>query len=749
LLVAAAGCAPELPLAEKPTQYVNPFMGSGGFAYAAGNAFPGASVPMGMVKVGPDTTGKFGTLLFLHFDGYWYDDDTVQGFSHLHLSGTGASDYGVLSVMPTDAFDATRTKPEGYQSRFRKANEVATPGYYATTLERGKVRVELAATGHGAYHRYTFAPGTARSFVLFDLDKHLGGGSVKDAEVSVSGAEARLRGKFRSMGAMSDGFGGTDVYFEARAKAAWVGAQVWSNGAAPAPGDRASGEGVGVALEFDTSSGEPVELQVGVSFVSAEGAAANLAAELPDWDFDAAHARAETAWSETLSAVKVYGGTEGQRRLFFSSLHHAFVMPSVVSDVDGRYLGHDRQVHQAEGFSYLTDLSLWDTYRTAHPLYHLLAPERGRDAVRSLTQMAIEGGRFPKWPLGAGDSGSMIGAGAEVVIADAYLRGVTGFDAAGAYALLRAAALGEVAPPGGRGGRESVEAYDRLGYVPASRSGSVSLTTEFAQDDFALGNLAAALGETADAERLQARSVGYRKLFDGASGFLRSRKDDGSLDAAAFDPLVWSDGYVEANAWQTLWAPAYDIDGLAELLGGRAAAVDRLTEFFEKAKAEHEAQNPDDLLGSNLPGTYYWAGNEPDIQTPYMFAQLGRPDLTQQWARWALTTFFSASPAGLPGNDDGGAMTSWVVFSALGLYPLPGSDRYLIGSPLFPKTVLKLRAGEFTIEATDASEANLFVQSAELNGRALETAGLRQADLKAGGKLLLRMGPKPSRWGQR
>ncbi|MHB8876111.1 MAG: hypothetical protein ACYC8T_20670, partial [Myxococcaceae bacterium] len=236
LAVLAAGCGPDFTLVERPADYVSPFMGSGGFGYASGSAHPAASIPQGLVKVGPDTTGRYGLLRFLHFSGYWYDDDAVQGFSHLHLQGTGACDYGVLSVMPTDAFDASRTTPEGYQSRFRKSNESAAPGYYATTLERGKVRAELTATGHAAHHRYTFAPGAARSFVIFDLDHHLNSGSVKDAEVTLSMAEGRLWGRLRNLGEMSRGFGGTDIFFEARAKRPWISQQVWSAGAAPAAG---------------------------------------------------------------------------------------------------------------------------------------------------------------------------------------------------------------------------------------------------------------------------------------------------------------------------------------------------------------------------------------------------------------------------------------------------------------------------------------------------------------------------------
>ncbi|MHB8874863.1 MAG: glycoside hydrolase domain-containing protein, partial [Myxococcaceae bacterium] len=319
----------------------------------------------------------------------------------------------------------------------------------------------------------------------------------------------------------------------------------------------------------------------------------------------------------------------------------------------------------------------------------------------------------------------------------------------GAYSLLREAALSPTAPAGGRGGRDGVEPYDALGYVPASRNGSVSLTTEYGQDDFALAGLAEALGESADAERLRARSLGYRKLFDPGTGFLRARNADGSLAGTGFEPLSWRDEYVEANAWQSLFAPAYDEEGLAGLFGGREIAVEKLSEFFDQGKAEWDGLKEDDFLARSLPRDHYWHGNEPDIHAAYLFAQLGRPDLTQRWVRWILTTFYSAGPEGLAGNDDGGTLSSWYVFSALGLYPLPGSDRYLLGAPLFPRARLAVGGGDFTIEALEVSEANLYVQSVELNGRPLAVPELLQADLKKGGKLLFRMGPKPSGWGRR
>jgi len=747
LFLALVACGPSFPEVTAPLEYASPLFGSGGWGYAAGQAQPGAEVPNGLVNVGPDTSGPNGTVRFLHFDGYWAGDNLVQGFSHLHLSGTGGADYGILSLMPTDLLDAAHLTADTYQSKFRKSTEVASPGFYGVTLLEGNIGVELTASSRVAHHRYTFPAGTRR-VVLIDLDHHLDGGSNTDASL-VIGADGHLRGHFHSVGDMSRGFGGQDIFFELRARTPWTSSQVWSATSPLAPGTTASGTGVGAALEFDATASAPVELQVAVSYVSAEGAAAALAAEAPGWDFDGMRAAAEKQWGDLLGRVRVWGGTDAERALFYSAVHHLFVMPNTSQDVDGTYRGHDGQLHQADGFTFVSNLSLWDTYRTAHPLYHLLAPDRGLDAVRSLHAMAQQRGVFPKWPMALGDSGSMVGAGAEVVLADAWARGVRGFDAEGAYGLLRAAALDATAPPAGRGGRGGVEDYDALGYVPGTqRTGSVSVTCEFAQDDFALGNLAEALGHADDAQRLRARSKLYTRLYDPASGFLRAKNPDGSLTVTSgFDPLLLSDEYVEANAWHTVFCAPHDVEGTVAMLGGQDAFIAKLTDFFQKSKDEFEGLAPDSVLRS-FPRPYYWAGNEPDIHAAYLFAQAGRPDLTQRWVRWVEDAFFNPGVDGLPGNDDGGAMSAWWVFSALGFYPLVGTDQLIVGAPRFPKVALAVQGGTFTIEAPQVSAQNLYVQSVELNGKPLTTPMLRMADLKPGGTLAFTMGPKPSSWGR-
>lgn len=724
------------------------FVGSGGFAYSVGSASIGATAPQGLVKVGPDTKGPWGTISFLHFSGYWYGDDTVLGFSHLHLHGTGATDYGVLALMPIDAFDPAVTTAAGYASKFQKSTESASPGRYSVTLDRGNIKVDLTATTRAAHHRYTYPAGATTAPVILDLNHHLDGGSIKDADVELFPAEKRLRGRLRSVGGMSGGFGGYDVFFEAKTRSAWTESLVWHDGGAPAPGTTVSGAGVGLALSFDVSSAAPVEVQIGLSFVSADEAAQNLAAEMPAFAFDDTAKQTADAWNTLLDTVRFDGGNEDQRTMMTAAVYHLFLMPTINSDASGKYRGFDGQVHQADGFRYVSDFSLWDTYRTLHPLYSIITPDRARDAVVSLHEMAKQGGFFPKWALATGDTGTMIGASAEVVVADAFIKGITDWDAEGAYSILRAAAMDPTPPPGGRGGRDRVEPYIQHGYVTADSTGrSVSHTTEYAVNDFALAALAEGLGHATDATALRQRATGYRKLYDPETGFLWAKNADGSWATPHTDPTAFSGEFVEANAWQSLWMVALDADGLAELAGGRDKLVAKLEEMFAKTVEDYDNIDWSNNIKAGSMRPYYWAANEPDINAAYLFAQLGRPDLTQKWVAWLRATQYTPGADGLPGNDDGGTMSAWFVFSALGFYPLVGSDRYVLGAPLFPHAEIAVPGGTFTIDAKDVSDTNIYVQSVKLNGAALEKTEIRHSDLKPGGSLVFEMGPYPSKWG--
>lgn len=737
LLVTAAcsgddGPAPVLPEVTDTVAYVDPTIGTGGLGFAHGSCFVGAAVPHGLVKLGPDTSGPFGTVSFLHYSGYWAGDDKIRGFSHLHLHGTGATDYGVLSVMPIKTFDPAKLKVTDYETRFTKANEHAEAGLYHVSLASG-IEVALTSTPRVGVHRYAGA-----GAVLIDLGKTLESGTIDAAEITVDDAAHEVYGQLHTKGGMSGGFGGYTVYFVAKTATPWTAHQVWSTGNAPSAAMTATGTGVGAVLTVPGN----FEMAVGVSFVSVAGARANLAAEVPAISVETVSAQARAAWANLLDRVLLTGGTEEERRVFYTSLYHAFLMPSVIGDVDGSYQLAGQPVVKAT-WTQMSDLSLWDTYRTVSSLYAWLAPESAKNQARSLVGFGEGLGAYPKWPIAIGEAGTMLGASAEIVIADTVARGITDVGAELAWPTLRAAAMDPSAPPGIRGGRGDVVSYMQLGYVPLTGGRSVSTTTEYANDDFALAQLAGALGHTADRDALVARSRGWRKLYDPAVGFLRGRNADGSFPSSSdFDPLDMSSEYAEANAWHSLWmAGIHDSAGLSEILGGTDAAVAKLEEFFTLAKDNWD--NADESA-ANFPRPYYWHGNEPDINAPFLFAQLGRRDLTNVWAKWVADVMYSDQPEGVAGNDDGGTLGSWYVLNALGVYPIAGSDRWIIAAPRFPQARVLVGGKELVITAEGLSEKAIYVQSVELDGVAIDGPELTHAQLANASSLRFVMGEKPA-----
>jgi predicted alpha-1,2-mannosidase len=736
VLVAACGDditePPVLPEVTDPVALVDPRIGTGGLGFAHGSSFVGAVAPHGLVKLGPDTNGPFGTVNFLHYSGYFAEDDRIQGFSHLHLHGAGATDYGVLSVMPALAFDPAKRSVASYEARFAKADEHPAAGRYEVTFANGITAV-LAATERVGVHRYTGA-----GAVIIDLAKVLSGGEIDDASISVDAAAQELTGSLHHVGGMSGGYGGYTVHFVIKTSAPWTAHHTWADGAEPSSATTAAGTGVGVALAVP----DDVQLAVGISFVSLDGARANLAAEVPAIDVEAVATKTRDAWATLLERVLITGGTEAQRRTFYTSLYHAFLMPSVIGDVDGTYVLAGQTPVTATGYRQMSDLSLWDTYRTVAPLYAWLAPDSARDQSRSLVGFAEGLGGYPRWPVAIGESGTMLGAPADIVVADAVMRGVS--DAGGdmAWERLRASALDAPAPPYGRGSRNGSEPYLTLHYMPLGTGRPVSTTTEYAHADFALAQLADALGHPAERDALLERSRGWRKLYDPSVGFLRGKNADGTFPTTPFDPLVLSADYAEANAWHSLWmAAAHDADGLAEVMGGADAAVAKLEEFFTLAKEDWDRG---DEAAANFPRPYYWHGNEPDLNAPYVFAQLGRPDLTHRWARWVTETMYSDQPEGVAGNDDGGTLGSWYVLSTLGVYPIPGSDRWILGTPRFPQARVLLDGRELVITADGVSDKAMYVQRVELDGAPIDAAEITHAQLAGASSLRFVMGSEPA-----
>lgn len=727
-LILVAGCAqPELSRLPAPTppvddsaSHVNPFIGTGGH----GHTFPGATVPFGMVQVSPDTrlTGWDGC------SGYHYSDRHVYGFSHTHLSGTGCSDYGDILLMPGVGkalyHNGADGKP-GYRSRFDKQTEVAEPGYYAVFLEDPKVRVELTATARAALHRYTF-PKTAEANVILDLAHR---DQTVDSIIEFVG-RTEIRGMRRSRAWAKD----QRVYFVIRFSKPWQSARI-------AIGDReirhqnAAGRNLKAHVRFDTRrTGTVVLASVGLSSVDLAGAAKNLNAEMEGHAFIRVRDQARKAWNEQLAKIDVEGGTAAQQCIFATALYHACIAPNLFSDVDGRYRGMDGKVHKADDRDHYTVFSLWDTFRAAHPLFTLIEPERTNDFVNTMLAQFEQSRALPIWELAGNETNCMIGYHAVSVIADAWMKGIRGFDGEAALAAMTATA--------DRDDWEGIGAYRLHGFIPAELHGeSVSRTLEYAYDDWCIAVMAKALGKQDVHARFIARAQYYVNLFEPKTGFFRPKINNAFVEP--FDPAEVNHHLTEANTWQYSFFVPHDVDGLAALLGGEAALAAKLDALFT-APVETTGRKQADITG--LIGQYAH-GNEPSHHMAYLYAFARQPWKTQARVREILDTLYSDQPDGLSGNEDCGQMSAWYVLSALGFYPVaPGSTQYVLGAPLFPRATIRLPRGKsFVIRAEGASTENRFVQSASLNGEPFERLWIDHAEITAGGELALVMGPEPNR----
>lgn len=708
---------------------VDPFLGTGGLGFNdIGSAYPGPQRPFGLVRPGPDTADSFGAPTFTHCSGFAYDDEFVTGISHTRMHGTGIADYGAVALMPIGAMEPAYTDQRGYRTRFVPGAREASPGYFAMTLERGEVRVELTATERVALHRYRFRPGEPQG-VLVDVGHRLAAGvEIVDGAVEIDPEAREVRGFSHFSGGYSNRFGGMPVYFVARFDRPFTAHGVWRGEVLEPGATSSSGARSGAWLSFEPSRGDTVRVEVAISFVDLEGARTNLAAEGAGFDFDGVRAETEAIWERELSRVRVEGRSESDFRRFYTALYHVLLMPTLAMDADGRYRGLDGEVHQAEGYRYYTDFSLWDTFRTLHPLLALLYPEYQRDMVRSLIAMAEDGGAMPRWPLGIGYTGGMLGDPAAIVLADSWAKGVRDFDLRAGYDALRRSAVGVASER--FGGRGSAEVYDRLGFVPIESGGaSTSKTLEFAYADWALARLAEAVGEDDDAARWDARAGSWRNTYDAARGFFLGRREDGRY-VDAFDDEPWQPYYAEGNAWQYLWYVPHDPEGLASLMGGRDALLERLRFFFDQSRQEARG------LG---PPRWYWHGNEPDLHAPFLFTELGAAAEGAVTSRWVARTMYGDGPTGLPGNDDGGTLSAWLVFASIGIFPIAGRDDYLIGSPLLTRVELAIGEGVFVIEAPESSERAPYAREARLDGVRLERPRVPHASIRAGGRLVLDM----------
>jgi predicted alpha-1,2-mannosidase len=700
---------------------VDVFIGTGGPGYRVGSATPAATTPFGMVKLGPDTMAENSAVSALHCSGYYHDDTYIQGFSHLHMHGVGVADQGDVLVMPADGFDATWRDERDWRRAFSHDDERASPGRYEVKLADG-IRAELTATPHAGLHRYTF-PADTDPVLIFDLEHVLGGRNV-GAEITIDAEAGVVSGYMTNSGSFSGGSSAYPVYFYARVEGGIDDFGTWDDAGHEAGRAAAAGIDLGAWIAVAPE----MSMAVGVSLVDVAAAAANLSAEIPEGrSFGEVADAARQAWIDALATFHVEGGDADGRTIFWTSVYHLLQMPTQYSDHDGRYVGFDRQVHEEGDHTWHSDLSMWDTYRTAHPAYALFYPDKNADFAQSLVRMREQGGAFPRWPIASWEGGSMLGDPASIVLADAVVKGNTDWDVDAAWPLLRAQAMGEGSTP--YNARPDIATIERLRYYPSDVVGaSVAWTLENAWADWSLAQYAEAIGQHADAAHFAWRALGYNQVFDPAVGFFHARRSDGTFDPE-FDEHGWADEYTEGNAWQYLWLAPWDPDGLAELLGGPETARARLEQFFQEAVTEGLVATPP--FG-------YWHGNEPDIHAAYLFAPWGDHDATARWVRWIEDERYFADPDGLNGNDDAGTLSAWYIFSALGFFPIAGTTEYILGIPRFPYARFRLGDGWFTVSATGEGPS---VSEVTLDGVAIEGPTLRHDRLVPGGHLAFTLGP--------
>ncbi len=733
------------------TQYVEAFSGTGGYPWVAAMLNPAACVPFSSVNLGPDTCGVGGLdLINMGNSGYLYSHNYLLGFSHTRLAGTGANDRGFFRVTPA-AGNSDPAKRLKNPLLFLHESETASPGYYAVNLPTIGCMAELTATVRGAVHKYTFSS-DRDAHLWIDATSSFIKGGANGGKITVDTANNMIYGEGRVLKGEDDLLSGVKAYFVAHFNQPIESFSTWIDGKSEKNRAEASGDDTGVNLNFGDIKGKPLEMQFAMSYVSVQNALLNLETEIADADFAEIRTRAVDEWENILSKISVETADETVKKLFYTSLYHTMLTPTNFTDVNGDYLGFGEKVgNTGGGFEYFTDLSLWDTYRTLHPLLTLFAPDKQLDMAKSLLLMGeADSGALPRWPVNTSDSGSMFGSPANMVLAESYLKGLEGFtyeDALKAYEYMKNDSDNVIAT--GANGRRQVEYYNSLGYVPAyETSKSVSYTLEYAWADYSLALLGEKLGmPKAETDKYLAKSENYRTLFNNDSKYFQPRDKDGNWvkiypNMTSYYADVFGDklaeGYCEGSARQWRWSVPQNPSGLIELFGSKDYFISELETFIKDSKT---------TLPSLDPGAGYWHGNEHDIHAIYLFNDAGRPDLAQKYVRWALEDRYTLETAGLDGNDDGGTLSAWYVLSAMGIYPVAGTDRYWFGSPVVDNAVIDLGGGKtLTISAENQSEKNVYVKSVSVNGVDMNPAEyLYHSQIKDGGTIEFVMSDTPIR----
>ncbi|MCX6285781.1 MAG: GH92 family glycosyl hydrolase [Bacteroidetes bacterium] len=700
-----------------PADFVNPFIGTGGH----GHTYPGASLPFGMIQVSPDTRLD-------GWDGcsaYHQSDSVIYGFSHTHLSGTGCSDYGDILIMPVKGHAGLDNY--GFRSGFMKSREKARPGYYSVELDGPGVRAELTSTLRTGIHRYNFKDPAGAGLVLDLKHRDL----VLDSRLKINGTDEIEGMRTSQAWALKQ-----NLFFVIKFSKPITEYRIQSGGKFTSGIKEINGSDIKAEFSFRLSKGEPLLLKIGISAISTEGARRNLEKENPGWNFEAIEKSATDAWNKELGKIIVEGGSNDQKTIFYTALYHAMLNPNMYMDVDKQYLGRDMKPHIAQSFDYYTVFSLWDTYRAEHPLLTLIDQKRTNDFINTFLMQYQEGGKLPVWELSSNETGCMIGYHSVPVIVDAYLKGITDFDARLALQAMKNSAQQDDL---------GLRYYKSMGYIPSDQEGeSVSKTLEYAYDDWCIAQMAKALGQADDYNVYIRRAQYYKNLYDKSTGFMRAKTNAGWF--SPFDPSEVNFNYTEANAWQYSFSVPQDISGLMNLMGGREKFAEKLDAML-KAPSVTSGREQADISG--MIGQYAH-GNEPSHHMAYLYDYAGKPWKTQELIHMICNQLYRNDPDGLCGNEDCGQMSAWYVLSAMGFYPVvPGSGVYAIGTPLFPKVSILLENGKkFIIEAKGISKKQYFISSATLNGQVYNKCFISHTDILKGGTLTFTMSAKPdTAWG--
>lgn len=709
------------------TKYVDPFIGTGGH----GHTYPGATVPFGLVQLSPDT----GIEGWDWCSGYHYSDNSIMGFSHTHLSGTGATDYADILFMPTvgkvKIIPGSKENPdEGYRSRFSHKNEIAKPGYYSVKLDDYNIKVELTATERCGFHKYTF-PKSNQSNIIIDLQH----GLDNDWEGYINIVDSRkIEGVRKSSGWAKEHY----IYFYAEFSKPFNRYQLYDDEQPVDQKNNLSGKNIKAALSFSTDESEVILVKVGVSAVDIAGARKNLQAEIPHFDFNKIVKDANAKWQSELNKIVVEGGTDNQKKIFYTALYHTLITPNLFNDVDGRYYGMDRKIHSVKGFDYYTVFSLWDTFRALHPLLTIIDKKRSGDFVKTLLAKFEEGGLLPVWELASNETWTMIGYHSIPVIFDAYMKGIADFDYDLALTAMKRSAERD---------QHGLRLYQERGFIPADKENeSVSKTLEYCYDDWCIAQFAKSIGNENDHKTYNARSLFYKNLFDESTGFFRGKLSNGKW-IEPFNPKEVNAIYTEASAWQYNFFVPHDVKGLIELIGGNQKFIDKLDQMFNESDVLEGRHQPDitGLIGQ------YAHGNEPSHHVAYLYNYAGAPWKTQERVRNIMNSLYTDKPDGLCGNDDCGQLSAWYVFSAIGFYPVcPGQNIYPLGSPIFDKVTINLEDGKkFVITSKDNSEKNIYVKSVKLNGKKIDSPFITHQQIMDGGSIEFEMTDLPNKdWGK-